>query len=112
MSRLGIFGTSGHAREVRDIALAVGYAVTFIARDHSSAGPAVQGGALILEEDVEQMGDAVFAIAVQWPENSSAFLETYNGLPSPSPPSWSPRPRHHWDPSHHSSTAGDEFFLM
>ncbi len=64
MSRLGIFGTSGHAREVCDIALAVGYDVTFIARDQTSADSTVQGGALILEEDVEQMNDAVFAIGI------------------------------------------------
>lgn len=63
MKRLGVFGTSGFAREVADIAIEVGYSPVYVARDENEAPPNL--GDIVLERDVEkQAGDMVFAIGI------------------------------------------------
>lgn len=50
MSRLGIFGTSGFAREVADIAYELDYAPFFIARDEGELNAWGEGIRLSLRE--------------------------------------------------------------
>lgn len=62
MDTIHIFGTSGFAREVRDIVDAVGKRSVFIARDVAERDSFAEKGATILEADLP--ADALLAIGV------------------------------------------------
>jgi len=64
VKRLGIFGTSGFAREVADIGADLGYEPFFVARDQHEADAWTFGGEVALEIDVERHRDAEFAIGI------------------------------------------------
>jgi len=64
MNKLGIFGTSGFAREVSDIAHDLGYEPVFIARDEDELKSWSFSGQVILESEIHQIADAVFVIAI------------------------------------------------
>jgi sugar O-acyltransferase (sialic acid O-acetyltransferase NeuD family) len=65
MTRLGIFGTSGFAREVADIAAELGYAPVFVARDEVELDHWPFGGDVILETDVDRHATEMpFAIGI------------------------------------------------
>jgi sugar O-acyltransferase (sialic acid O-acetyltransferase NeuD family) len=66
---LGIFGSSGFAREVRDIANDVGFRSVFIVRAHADLDACVSPEDVILERDIAQHGDWQFAIGIG--ENAS-----------------------------------------
>lgn len=64
MKKIGIFGTSGFAREVGDIAVALGFGPIYVARDHSEADALPFTGEVILERDVMKLSGADFAIGI------------------------------------------------
>jgi sugar O-acyltransferase (sialic acid O-acetyltransferase NeuD family) len=64
MSRIGIFGTSGMAREVGDIATELGYKPIYIARDHIDIGLLPSHNEIILESDVNQYLDMSYVIGI------------------------------------------------
>lgn len=64
MKKIGIFGTSGFAREVGDIAVSLGFEPIYVARDQSEADALAFTGEVILERDVLQLRGADFAIGI------------------------------------------------
>ena len=64
MKKIGIFGTSGFAREVGDIAFTLGFEPIYIARDQSEADALTFTGEVILERDIQQLREADFAIGI------------------------------------------------
>ena len=62
--RIGIFGTSGMAREARDIADALGLSVVFVARDSAELAAFSEHGDSILESDTERFKDMPFVIGI------------------------------------------------
>jgi len=64
MKKIGIFGASGFAREVGDIAFNLGFEPIYVARDHSDADALKFTGGVILEQDVHQLRETDFAIGI------------------------------------------------
>lgn len=64
MKKIGIFGTSGFAREVGDIAFTLDFEPIYIARDQSEADALTFTGEVILERDIQQLVEADFAIGI------------------------------------------------
>lgn len=64
MKRLGIFGTSGHAREVGDIAVELGYLPIYVARDKTERDVWNFPDDLILESEVDDYTDIKYAIGI------------------------------------------------
>lgn len=64
MKRLGIFGTSGHAREVGDIAVELGYLPIYVARDQTERDAWAFPDDVILESEVDQNSDIDFTIGI------------------------------------------------
>jgi len=64
MKRLGIFGTSGHAREVGDIAVELGYLPIYVARDETERDVWTFSDDVMLESDVDRHSDIEFAIGI------------------------------------------------
>ncbi len=64
MKKIGIFGTSGFAREVGDIAFTLGFEPIYVARDQSEADALTLTGDVILERDLQQLREADFVIGV------------------------------------------------
>lgn len=63
-SHIGIFGTSGMAREVGDIAFAYGLEPAYVARDEVELASWQYYQKVILEKDVTQYNDIPFVIGV------------------------------------------------
>jgi len=61
---IGIFGTSGFARETADIAYEVGFAPIFIARDQGERDAWDFSDDIILESEVERFKDMAFTIGI------------------------------------------------
>ena len=64
MKQLGIFGTSGFAREVNDIAELLGYRTVFIGRDQAELDGLPSPCDCMLESDVKRHRDLLFAIGI------------------------------------------------
>jgi sugar O-acyltransferase (sialic acid O-acetyltransferase NeuD family) len=64
MTTVGIFGASGFAREVADIALELGHDVLYIARDEAERDHWTFPGEIVTEADVAPRDDLVFAIGI------------------------------------------------
>ena len=64
MKRLGIFGTSGHAREVGDIAVELGYLPIYIARDQTEHDIWTYPDDVMLESEVDGHSDIEFVIGI------------------------------------------------
>jgi sugar O-acyltransferase (sialic acid O-acetyltransferase NeuD family) len=64
MSRLGIFGASGFAREVADIGAELGHEPVFIARDEAERAAWSFDAEIILERDISPAADMVFAMGI------------------------------------------------
>lgn len=64
MKMLGIFGTSGFAREVADIGDALGHRVVFIARDADELEAWTLPGDVMLESQINPSADWLFAIGI------------------------------------------------
>jgi sugar O-acyltransferase (sialic acid O-acetyltransferase NeuD family) len=64
MKKLGVFGTSGFAREVADIANELGYEPFLIAKDEAEATAGSHIWPIVLESDIEQSQEAVYALGI------------------------------------------------
>jgi len=64
MKLLGIFGTSGFAREVNDVANELGYRTVYIGRDQAELDAWSSPGDVMLESDVGRHGDMRYAIGI------------------------------------------------
>lgn len=64
MTVLGIFGTSGHARELNDIANELGFRTVYIARDEVELEAWNSPGDVMLERDAGRHADMQFAIGI------------------------------------------------
>lgn len=64
MNILGIFGTSGFAREVNDIAIELGYRTIFIARDQAERDAWTSKGDVILESNIAKYPEMKFTIGI------------------------------------------------
>lgn len=64
MKHIGIFGTSGFAREVGDIACDLGCRVIYVARDQSELDAWTFPGEAMLESDVGKYSDMEFTIGI------------------------------------------------
>jgi sugar O-acyltransferase (sialic acid O-acetyltransferase NeuD family) len=64
MSRIGIFGTSGMAREAGDIAWELGLEPVYVARDQTEFDACSFTGLVILESDVKDHTDIGYVIGV------------------------------------------------
>lgn len=78
---LGIFGTSGFAREVADIAIDAGYAPIFIAREDGEGAADI--GEVMLERDVGKHADMTFAMGIGDNSVRAKIAERFRGLPFP-----------------------------
>lgn len=63
-NRIGIFGTSGMARETRDIAHDLGFSVVFVARDPLELEAFTDNGDIMLESDIDRFNDMPYVIGV------------------------------------------------
>ena len=64
MKTIGIFGTSGFAREVNDIANELGFQTIYIARDQEELDSWNFPGEVVLEAAISNYRDMVFAIGI------------------------------------------------
>lgn len=64
MKRIGIFGTSGFAREVGDIAWELSYKPIYVARDKSEMAQWEYADDVVLESEVVKYQDISFAIGI------------------------------------------------
>jgi len=64
MKTLGVFGTSGFAREVNDIANELGYRAIYIARDEAERDAWSSPGDVMLEGDIEKYPEMQFTIGI------------------------------------------------
>lgn len=64
MNRIGIFGTSGMARETGDIALELGLEPVYVARDLNELDAWSFSGQVMLESDIHRYQDMGYVIAV------------------------------------------------
>lgn len=62
--QIGIFGTSGMARETRDIAYDLGLSVVFVARDSAELAAFGEIGEVILETDIDRFRDIHYIIGI------------------------------------------------
>jgi len=80
MKKFGIFGTSGFAREVGDIAYQLGFEPIYIARDQIEADAFKFSFDVILERDVMQLKDSDFAIGIGDNLLRSKVFKRYSNL--------------------------------
>lgn len=64
IKRIGIFGTSGMARETRDIADALGFSVVFVARDPMELAALGETEDFVLESDIGRFRDIPYVIGI------------------------------------------------
>lgn len=63
-NRVGIFGTSGMAREAGDVAWVLGFEPIFVARNESELNAWNYFGQVILEQDIEQYTDIPYVVGI------------------------------------------------
>ena len=64
MNRIGIFGTSGMAREAGDIAWALGLEPVYVARDENELGAMHFSAQVILEQELGQYTEMAYVIGI------------------------------------------------
>ena len=79
MKKVGVFGTSGFAREVADIAGTLGYEPFLIAKDQAEADSASDLWPIILENNLNQVKQAVYAIGIGENSVRSKVASRYSG---------------------------------
>lgn len=79
MSRLGVFGTSGFAREVGDIAAELGYRPLYVARDHSELDGWSFSCDAILESELQRYRNIDFAIGIGENSVRQRIAQRYSG---------------------------------
>ena len=67
MKAIGIFGSSGFAREVEDVAHELGWRAIFVARDAAEMAACSPGDEVMLESDALRCKDMPFAIGIADP---------------------------------------------
>lgn len=80
MNRIGIFGTSGMAREAGDIAWALGLEPLYVARDEAELRAWCFPAKVILEQDVNQYADMPFVIGIGENNIRRAVAERFKDL--------------------------------
>lgn len=80
MTRIGIFGTSGLAREVADVAAALDLAPVFVARDAAAREAGPSGEEIVLEADVGTLGRIGFVIGIGDPKIRSAVARRHGSV--------------------------------
>lgn len=80
IKQIGIFGTSGMAREAGDIAYALGLKPTFVARDESELHAWTCAAEVILEEDIEQYSVMPYVIGIGENGIRRAVAERFKNL--------------------------------
>lgn len=80
MKKFGVFGTSGFAREVGDIAYQLGFEPIYIARNQSEADALKFASDVILERDVMQLKGSDFAIGIGDNLLRSKVFKRYSNL--------------------------------
>jgi len=79
MKKLGVFGTSGFAREVADIADELGYEPFLIAKDEIEAAAGSHVWPVVLESDLDQSQEAVYALGIGENNIRAKVAERYSG---------------------------------
>lgn len=79
MQKIGIFGTSGMAREAGDIAWKMGLDVFYIAKNSSELEGWIGSEEVILEEDIESRRDVKFSIGIGDSSIRKKVAEKYTG---------------------------------
>jgi sugar O-acyltransferase (sialic acid O-acetyltransferase NeuD family) len=79
MENLYVLGTSGFAREVRDIAVDLGFHVTFVAESTPSEGMRIDTSDVIAEDDFATMGAVRAAIGIGGNAVRRSIFEKYRG---------------------------------
>ncbi len=77
MTTIGIFGTSGLAREVGDVADAMGLAAVYVARDAVAAAAWRGVGEVMLEADIGRLANVSFVIGVGDPATRALIAARY-----------------------------------
>lgn len=77
MIRVGIFGTSGMAREVGDIAWSLGIEPIYIAKDSEEIDRWMLAELVIPEDEVEALGDIGFLIGIGDPVTREMIADRY-----------------------------------
>jgi sugar O-acyltransferase (sialic acid O-acetyltransferase NeuD family) len=77
MKTLGIFGTSGFASEIEDIADELGWRAIFVARDKDELDMQVRSREAVLERDVLRFKDMPFAIGIAEPGARKTVSERF-----------------------------------
>lgn len=80
MKKIGIFGTSGHAREVGDVAWDLGYEPVYVARDAAAVQAWSYPGEVVLESEVSRCGDMLFAIGIGDNATRAVVARRYAGI--------------------------------
>lgn len=78
--RMGIFGTSGMAREVQDIAKDMGYSTVFVARTNQELLEVENLGDVMIESDVIRYKDMPFSIGIGDPSLRKKIHEKFAGI--------------------------------
>lgn len=78
VNRIGIFGTSGMAREAGDIAYALGLEPIYVARDQAEAHAWCLSAPVILEQDVGHYTDMPYVIGVGDASIRKAVADRFN----------------------------------
>lgn len=80
MSRIGIFGTSGMAREAGDIAWELGLEPVYVARDKAELDAYAFQGQIILESDIDRYQDMGYVIGIGDNGIRQHIAQRYTGL--------------------------------
>lgn len=79
MKQIGIFGTSGMAREAGDIAWELGLEPIYVARDQAEWDACVFPGQVILESDVDRYQDIGYVIGIGDNNIRQLIAQRYSG---------------------------------
>jgi sugar O-acyltransferase (sialic acid O-acetyltransferase NeuD family) len=79
MSRIGIFGTSGMAREAGDIAWELGLEPVYVARDKAELDAYAFPGQIILESDIDRYQDMAFVVGIGNNGIRQRIAQSYTG---------------------------------
>ncbi|QSP94484.1 NeuD/PglB/VioB family sugar acetyltransferase [Marinobacter salinisoli] len=79
MKKLGVFGTSGFAREIADIADELGYEPFLIAKDETEAAIGSSMWPIVLESDLEQAEGTVYALGIGENNIRAKVVNRYSG---------------------------------
>lgn len=79
MKKLGVFGTSGFAREVADIADELGYEPFLIAKDEAEVAAGSHVWPIALESEIEQSQGVVYALGIGENNIRAKVADRYSG---------------------------------